>query len=53
MAMDAADAMLREELTRSGAHSVRIETEDGGFIRGWTAWHVIRGGLGIEGRKMG
>jgi len=30
----AADPMLRAELTRSGAHAVRLETEDGGFIRG-------------------
>jgi hypothetical protein len=53
MTMGAADAMLREELTRSGAHGVRIETDDGGFIREWTAWDLIRERLGIESLQLG
>lgn len=46
--MESADAFLREDLKRSGAHGVRIETEDGGFIRERTVWHVMRERLGIE-----
>jgi hypothetical protein len=46
--MESADAFLREDLKRSGAHSVRIETEDGGFIREYTAWDVVRERLGID-----
>jgi hypothetical protein len=40
--MESADAFLREDLKRSGAHGVRIETEDGGFIREHTVWHALR-----------
>ncbi|MGB6539114.1 MAG: hypothetical protein WBF58_24490 [Xanthobacteraceae bacterium] len=49
----AAETMLREELTRSRAHAVRLETEDGGYIREWTAWHVVRERLGIKQLKLG
>jgi hypothetical protein len=42
MTMDDADAFLREELPRSGAHAVRIETKDGEFIRERTVWNTIR-----------
>jgi hypothetical protein len=37
-----ADAFLRDDLKRSGAHGVRIETQDGGFIRALTVWDVGR-----------
>jgi hypothetical protein len=51
--MHAADAFLREELTRSGAHGVRIETADGGFIHEHTVWDVVRERLGIEICRVG
>ena len=40
--VQAADAFLRQELPRSGAHGVRIETVDGGFIRERTVWNTLR-----------
>jgi hypothetical protein len=46
--LESVDAFLREDLKISGAHGIRIETEDGGFVREHTVWHVVRERLGIE-----
>ncbi|MGA8651859.1 MAG: hypothetical protein WB677_14785 [Xanthobacteraceae bacterium] len=53
MTMAAADAFLRDDLTRSGAHGVRLETEDGGHIREHTVWNVVRERLGIHVFRLG
>lgn len=47
----AADAFLCAELKKSRAHGVRLETADGGFIREYTVWDVVRERLGI-GRAL-
>ena len=47
--MENADAILREDLPRSGAHGACIETEDGGFIRARTVYDTIRECFGVQG----
>jgi len=49
----AVDKFLREELTRSQAHCVRLETKDGGIIRKWTVHDVVRERFGIETLRLG
>jgi hypothetical protein len=48
-----ADVILREVLTSLRAHGVRLETEDGGIVRKWTAWDLIRERFGIEQLHLG
>jgi hypothetical protein len=48
-----ADVILRDDLTNSRAHGVRLETKDGGIVRLWSVWHVIRERFGIEQLRCG
>jgi hypothetical protein len=48
VSIEAADAFLRSDLRTSGAHGVRSETEDGGFICEHTVWDVFRERLGVD-----